>query len=180
MSSHMKSNLPMPLKSVPANKRRHVLISNRRFVYLQKFEKEYLEGKYSSVLDPQLLNKNVRNEIAAEQRGKESDDTHAFSSRILAELDEKEYNSLRSESLANDAENIFAPENVAELGDLLKDLFVMGLDSDFDYDEVDYNSEYDDNDLITRDLEETYFQEDPPGDAHLEDNLKCQTGVQDF
>ncbi|NWS24555.1 CCD97 protein, partial [Polioptila caerulea] len=43
--------------------------------------------------------------------------------------------------------------------------FLQGQDSDFDYSQVDENPELDDLELLGRDLQERYFDEEEPGPA---------------
>ncbi|KAK7207590.1 coiled-coil domain-containing protein-domain-containing protein [Myxozyma melibiosi] len=89
--------------------------------------------------------------------------------------------------LVVDAEISSKEEGIQQWEKLMTLRFLSGLDTDFDYDGIDFDEEWDDYVQINRDKEDDYFDSEEPtwcyddtDDSVSERPLNGQTGVQDF
>ncbi|CAG8576980.1 3179_t:CDS:2 [Ambispora gerdemannii] len=64
-----------------------------------------------------------------------------------------------------------------ELIDIMRGKFISGNDTEFDYDQIDYNEEFDNTDQETNDIQDNYFDKEEPNDT-TENNH--DTGILDY
>ncbi|CAG8484327.1 10894_t:CDS:2 [Ambispora leptoticha] len=64
-----------------------------------------------------------------------------------------------------------------EFIDIMREKFISGNDTEFDYDQIDYNEEFDNVDQETNDIQDDYFDKEEPNDTTESNN---DTGILDY
>ncbi|KAK9235260.1 coiled-coil domain-containing protein-domain-containing protein [Lipomyces kononenkoae] len=204
----MPSQEPLPPKSQPPQVRNHVTIKNRRLHYLHRHTPSYFQQSGLAESDPLLHDRLIRQFQTADERQAASQ-TRGWAARMYEDLMRAERR-LEMENVKRAGETLrqdLGESALAELEDnditsreegerqwqyLMTLRFLEGQDTDFDYDEVDFDEQWDDLAQLARDREDEYFDAEEPkwyedddrGDSmDYKSNghtLKGQTGVQDF
>ncbi|KAK9427835.1 coiled-coil domain-containing protein-domain-containing protein [Lipomyces doorenjongii] len=204
----MLSPQPLPPKSQPPQVRNHVTIKNRRLHYLHRHTPSYFQRSGLAEADPLLHDRLIRRFQTAEERQAEGE-TQGWAGRMYEDLMRAERriemeNIKRAEETRRQDQGESAVEEVEdedvesrEEGErqwqyLMTLRFLEGLDTDFNYDDVDFDEQWDDLAQLARDREDEYFDAEEPtwyeddGNGHNmhEEStghiLKGQTGIQDF
>ncbi|KAK9244197.1 coiled-coil domain-containing protein-domain-containing protein [Lipomyces tetrasporus] len=202
------SQLALPQKSQPPQARHHVTIKNRRLYYLHRHTPSYFRRTGLAEADPLLYDRLIRQFQTAEERQAESK-TRGWAGRMYEDLMraerklEKE-NANRAEEARRRDQGEPALEEVEDEDvksreegekqwqDIMTLRFLEGLDTDFNYDDVDFDDQWDDLAQLARDREDEYFDAEEPTWHAVEENgdqgdeissrlaLKGETGIQDF
>ncbi|KAK9366875.1 coiled-coil domain-containing protein-domain-containing protein [Lipomyces kononenkoae] len=204
----MPSQQPLPPKSQPPQIRNHVTIKNRRLHYLHLHTPSYFQQSGLAEADPLLHDRLIRRFQTANERqavyqtrgwaGRMYEDLMRAERRLEIENAKRTEESLRQDmgesviAAAEDNDVRSREEGERQWQYLMTLRFLEGLDTDFDYDEVDFDEEWDDLAQLARDREDEYFDAEEPtwyeGDNQgdrMDDRssghiLKGQTGIQDF
>ncbi|KAK9482769.1 coiled-coil domain-containing protein-domain-containing protein [Lipomyces starkeyi] len=204
----MLSPQPLPPKTRPPQVRNHVTIKNRRLHYLHRNTPSYFQRSGLAEADPLLHDRLIRRFQTTEERQAESN-TQGWAGRMYEDLMRAERrleieNVKRAEETRGQDPGESAAEEVEdadvesrEEGErqwqyLMTLRFLEGLDTDFNYDDVDFDEQWDDMAQLARDREDEYFDAEEPtwyeddGNGHSMHEkssghvLKGQTGIQDF
>ncbi|KAK9479545.1 coiled-coil domain-containing protein-domain-containing protein [Lipomyces japonicus] len=205
--------MQLPNKAIPADERHHKVITNRRLHYLEQHTPVYFDNRALAEADPLLYDRLVRQFQTPAERQAEAGQTgwvgRMYEDLMRAEkrLEEEQHRkAVQARKLygveeESDDEAVTDKGNMAIFEDevidreqgekqwrhLMTIRFLSGLDTDFDYDVVDFSEEWDDLKQISRDAEDAYFDEEEPRwidqvekDHEQEHELKGETGIQDF
>ncbi|KAK9372616.1 coiled-coil domain-containing protein-domain-containing protein [Lipomyces chichibuensis] len=204
----MLSPQPLPPKSQPPQVRHHVTIKNRRLHYLHRHTPSYFHRSGLAEANPLLHDRLIRQFQTVEERQTEGE-TQGWAGRMYEDLMRAERrlemeSVKRAEESRRQDQGESAVEEVEEEGVesreegerqwqyLMTLRFLEGLDTDFNYDDVDFDEQWDDLAQLARDREDEYFDDEEPtwyeadGNGHSMHEqssghvLKGQTGIQDF